>query len=323
MGIQRLPILRSQRAYIDVSKTSTALTGRLTGIDLRLLRVFREVVRAGGLAPAEVALNISRSTISVHLSGLEARLGMKLCLRSRGRADFKLTQEGEAVYQAITELDGHLDAFKSQVNAIQSQLTGSLRIVLPDDVLEIPQLDLPATIASIREQAPQLELDVQLAAPQELELEVLAGRADVGINPLHSRRPGLDYRPLFHHQSLLYCGSLHSLAGAKEVSDELLIRQELAAPSHAVLSGATHLYRLFPHKSIANHMAARLAMILSGRFVGFLPEYLAERYVQIGQLVALRPERFRYRIQNAATFKRSAAEHPAVQLFLEALVIKG
>ncbi|MBB3063307.1 LysR family transcriptional regulator [Microbulbifer rhizosphaerae] len=305
-----------------MSKPKTALTGRLTDMDLRLLRVFREVVRAGGLAPAEVALNISRSTISVHLSDLEARLGMQLCLRSRGRADFKLTQEGEALFQAINELDGHLDNFKSQVNAIQSQLTGSLRIVLPDDVLEIPQLDLPATIARIRDQAPQLQLDLQLAAPQELELEILAGRADVGINPLHSHRPGLDYQPLFHHQSLLYCGSQHPLAAAKGVSEELLTRQELAAPSHAVLSGAAHLYRLFPHKSTANHMAARLAMILSGWFVGFLPEYLAERYVQDGELVALHPERFRYRIQNAATFKRSAAEHAAVRLFLKAIVIR-
>jgi DNA-binding transcriptional LysR family regulator len=102
----------------------------------------------------------------------------------------------------------------------------------------------------------------------------------------------------------------------------VITQQEIAAPSHAVFSSAAHLYRLFPHKSIANHMAARLAMIISGRFVGFLPQYLAERYVQMGQLVALRPERYRYRIQNAATFKRSAAEHPAVRLFLEALVIK-
>lgn len=304
------------------TKTKTALTGRLTNMDLRLIRVFREVARAGGLAPAEVALNISRSTISVHLSDLEARLGMQLCLRSRGRADFKLTQEGAAVYQAIIELDGHLDTFKNQVNAIQSQLTGSLRIALPDDFLEIPQLDMSSTIARIRNAAPQLQLEVQLADPQELELEILAGRADVGINPLHSRRPGLEYQLLFHHQSLLYCGNQHSLAGESQASDELLTQQEISAPSHAVFSSAAHLYRLFPYKSIANHMAARLAMILSGRFVGFLPEYLAEPRVRNGQLVLLRPDRYRYLIQNAATFKRSASEHPAVRLFLEALVIK-
>ncbi|WP_299581290.1 LysR family transcriptional regulator [uncultured Microbulbifer sp.] len=306
-----------------MGKSKSALGGRLSDIDLRLLRVFREVVRAGGLAPAEVTLNIGRSTISVHISDLETRLGMQLCLRSRGRADFKLTPEGEAVYQAILELDGHLEAFKSQVNAIQSHLTGTLRLVLPDDVLDIPQLDLPASIARLRQQAPQLHLEVQLAAPQELELEILADRADVGINPLHARRPGLEYQPLFQHRSILYCGADHPCAKADRVSEELLTQQELAAPSHAVLSGAAHLYRLFPHRSTANHMAARLAMILSGCFVGFLPEYLAQKYVETGDLVPLLAERFHYRIQNAATFKKSSTEHPAVKLFLAGLVIRN
>ncbi|WGL15740.1 LysR family transcriptional regulator [Microbulbifer bruguierae] len=299
----------------------SALSGRMSDMDLRLLRVFREVVHAGGLAPAEVALNISRSTISVHLSDLEARLGMQLCLRSRGRADFKLTPEGEALFQAIEELDGHLAQFRSQVNAIQSQLTGELRMVLPDDVLEIPQLDLPATLARLRERAPQLQLDVQLAAPHQLELEILAGRADVGINPLHSRRPGLSYQPLFSHQSMLYCSASHPCADIPNPPEETLTEQELAAPSHAVLSGAAHLYRLFPNRSTANHMAARLAMILSGKFIGFLPSYLAQAYVERGELVVLRPERFSYQIQNAATFKSSASEQPAVQLFLAALEV--
>ena len=302
-----------------MAKSTHPLSGRLSDMDLRLLRVFREVVQAGGLAPAEVALNISRSTISVHLSDLETRLGMQLCIRSRGRADFKLTAEGESLYQAILELDGHLATFKSQVNAIQSQLTGKLRVILPDDALDMPQLDLPLTIARLRERAPQLQLDIQLAAPHELELEILAGRADVGINPLHSRRPGLSYQPLFSHQSLLYGASGHPCTS--DADEELITQQELAAPDHAVLSGAAHLYRLFPNKSIANHMAARLAMILSGKFIGFLPTYLAEEYVRNGALAALRPERFSYQIQNAITCKSSAVEQPAVQLFTAALVL--
>ena len=310
-------------ASSNSTSAKPALSGRMSDMDLRLLRVFREVVRAGGLAPAEVALNISRSTISVHLSDLETRLGMQLCVRSRGRADFKLTPEGEALYQAIEELDGHLASFKSQVNAIQSQLTGELRIVLPDDALQIPQLDLPTTIANLRERAPQLQLNVQLAAPHELELEILAGRADVGINPLHSRRPGLSYQPLFSHQSRLYCGAAHPCASDTDLDEETLTQQEIAAPSHAVLSGAAHLYRLFPYRSTANHMAARLAMILSGKFVGFLPTYLAEPYSEKGELIALRPDRFCYQIQNAATYKSNLAENPAVKLFLRALTFEA
>ena len=46
--------------------------------DIRLLRVFQTIVLSGGIAAAERALNVGRSTISRQLSDLEFRLGMKL-----------------------------------------------------------------------------------------------------------------------------------------------------------------------------------------------------------------------------------------------------
>jgi len=45
-----------------------------TEYDLRLLRIFTSVVEHGGFAAAELALGITRSTISVHMSNLEARM---------------------------------------------------------------------------------------------------------------------------------------------------------------------------------------------------------------------------------------------------------
>jgi DNA-binding transcriptional LysR family regulator len=52
------------------------LRRQLSDIDLRLLRVFIAVTESGGFAAAEIKLNINRSTISTHISDLEARLGM-------------------------------------------------------------------------------------------------------------------------------------------------------------------------------------------------------------------------------------------------------
>ena len=50
--------------------------GQVSDVDLRLLRVFRNVVDSGGFAAAELQLNIGRSTISRHIKDLEARLGV-------------------------------------------------------------------------------------------------------------------------------------------------------------------------------------------------------------------------------------------------------
>lgn len=62
---------------------SRALLGQLTDMDLRLLRVFRSVVQCGGMAAAELELNIGISTISRHVKDLETRLGLVLCRRGR------------------------------------------------------------------------------------------------------------------------------------------------------------------------------------------------------------------------------------------------
>ena len=68
----------------------------VTDIDIRLLRVFKTVVECGGFSAAEVELNIRRAAISQHMADLERRLGLTLC--RRGRAGFRLTDEGRLAY---------------------------------------------------------------------------------------------------------------------------------------------------------------------------------------------------------------------------------
>ena len=60
-----------------------AALAQIADLDLKLLKLFKTVVECGGFAAAETELNISRSTISIHMSKLEARLGLSLCQRGR------------------------------------------------------------------------------------------------------------------------------------------------------------------------------------------------------------------------------------------------
>ena len=82
----------------SVAKTGTrrALLGQLSDMDLRLLKVFKSVADCGGMAAAEMELNIGTSTVSRHIKDLETRLGLRLC--RRGRGGFALTTEGQLVY---------------------------------------------------------------------------------------------------------------------------------------------------------------------------------------------------------------------------------
>ena len=72
---------------------------RLDDVDLRLLRVFKAVADCGGMASAELELDLAMSTISRHVKELETRLGLVLC--RRGRAGFALTPEATALRRRV------------------------------------------------------------------------------------------------------------------------------------------------------------------------------------------------------------------------------
>ena len=62
---------------------------QITDFDLKLLKIFKTVAECRSFTTAESVLGISRSAISLHMTDLENRIGLRLC--QRGRAGFSLT----------------------------------------------------------------------------------------------------------------------------------------------------------------------------------------------------------------------------------------
>lgn len=303
--------------------TGTGLRGQLSDFDLRLLRIFVAVAECGGMAAAEAELNINRSTISIHISDLESRLGMQVCYRSRGRAQFSLTPQGEALYHSIKELMHYLEGFRDQVNAIQSDLTGRLKIALPDDWLEMSEasIDLSEVIAAFRDTAPKVNLEIVTRSPHEVDFDILNNRADIGINTVHVRRPGLQYFPIFRHRSYLYCSSRHPLfdVSPDQLTAETVLRCDLVASGHRVQTETRSLIELFNHQAQADHMEGCLLLIQSGKYLGFLPEYYAGSRAGKYPLCRLLPDTFYYSAENALIYRKSTGRSKVASLFIRQL----
>ena len=60
-------------------------------------------------------------------------------------------------------------------------------------------------------------------------------------------------------------------------------------------------------------------MILSGRFIGFLPCHIGEHWAAQGQMRRLRPETYSFESQHFAAVRRADAGDPLVQSFLREL----
>jgi DNA-binding transcriptional LysR family regulator len=114
--------------HAEPRSAARPVLGQLSDVDLRLLRVFKAVADCGGMAAAELELNVAMSTISRHVKDLETRLGLVLC--RRGRAGFSLTPEGEQVYAATDQLLSATDSFRGSIHDLHRSLGGDLHVAV-------------------------------------------------------------------------------------------------------------------------------------------------------------------------------------------------
>ncbi len=297
-----------------------ALLGQLSDMDLRLLRVFKSVADCGGMAAAELELNIGTSTVSRHVKDLETRLGLVLC--RRGRAGFALTAEGQRVYDETLRLLASVDAFRSSIDDIHSRMGGQIELAVFDKTASNPQARIGDAIALFRARAPAVALSMHVASLNTIERGVIDGSFHLGIIPAHRSSQSLDYAPLFGETMLLYCGRQHPLFGASHrgLTWETLRGHDFAGlGDHSPNMDLSHRKQL-PRKATAFDQEAIATLILSGSFLGFLPDHYAESFERRGLMQAVAPARFRYECRFVRLTRKSPRPSRATQLLAECLV---
>ena len=301
-----------------------ALLGQVTDLDLRLLRVFRAVVDCGGFAAAELELNIGRSTISRHIADLEARLGLRLC--RRGRGGFALTPEGAQIYQSTLRVLGAISELRSEVHNLHQRLTGSLQLALFDKTATNPDAHIAEAIGALRERAPEVAIEIRVLPMNEIERGVIDGDFHVGIIPTHRRSEACSYHPLFDERMFLYCGHGHPLFAAcgKRSRRPPTTREVCALPfaglgfhSHNMERG--HDFGL-QRVATAFDQEGVATLVLSGAFLGFLPDHYAARFVEEEQMRAVLPAHFSYSCGFEAILRPESQRSRLAQTFLDLLL---
>ncbi len=296
------------------------LTTRIGDTDIRLLRIFKTVVESGGLTAAEVELNVGKSTISKHLSDLELRLDLKLC--NRGPAGFSLTNDGEKVLRAADELLLSVSQFRNEVNEIKEKLAGTIRISLFDQCASNPESRLAQAIHRFNHAAPTVQIELSIEPPNVIETMVISGQLDIGIIAMHRPSTSLNYAPLYGENMFLYCGNDHPLFGQ---SDRDIKIRDLSKFNFAGLS--VNSPNLIVGQQLGFRRAAKVQnehalaiLILSGSYLGFLPDHLAQGFVKRGLMKQILPGETQYRTRFAAVTRKQPAPTRVTELFREVLL---
>jgi DNA-binding transcriptional LysR family regulator len=280
--------------------TGGPLLGQVQDIDLKLLRVFRAVVRNGGFAAAQTDLNVSLPTISLQMKQLEERLGLRLC--ERGHGGFRLTPQGEAVMRAAEPLFAAIDGFRNELDSLTGAPLGEVRLGMLDHLAPNPDCKVHQAVSKLHENFAGVELIFFVGPPAELESQILGGSLDLAVGLFPRTNAALSYLTLFEEEHDLYCGVGHPLFARNDAdfADEALLACDYVSWAYLEPLVAAKAALPFKARSGTPFMEGVVALLQSGRFIGYLPRYFAERWIATGQIRALLPGKVSRRVEVTA-----------------------
>ena len=189
--------------------------------ELRLIRLAIAIGQFGSFARAAEALDLSQPSVSRGIAELEHSLGVRLFDRSHkqvvptafGRV---LLERGPAVLNGAADL-------RSEIRLLAGLETGTLAIgagPFPGETT------VPRALAELVRTHPGLQVQLTLMDQQQVALEVLAGRLDVGVADVRGleREDRLVVESLPPLRTWLACRAGHPLArlGAAVTLDQAL-----------------------------------------------------------------------------------------------------
>jgi DNA-binding transcriptional LysR family regulator len=145
-------------------------------LDVKRLRVLREVAAQGSFSAAADALSYTQSAISQQIATLEREAGARLVQRHpRG---VRLTDAGSALVSHTDAILSRLATAERELEAIAGVRGGTLRLVgFPSAAASV----LPLAVARFRDRHPGVELTLEPREPDESLAVLKAGDADVAL----------------------------------------------------------------------------------------------------------------------------------------------
>ena len=154
-------------------------------LDLRRLRVLREVAVHGSFSAAAAELAYTPSAVSQQIAALEREAGATLVdRRARG---VRLTDAGRALVRHAETIFTQLAAAEAELEAIGDARSGRVRMA---SFATAGSTLVPLAISGFRAQHPEVELSLAELEPEESYERLRAGELEVALTFVYADRSG-------------------------------------------------------------------------------------------------------------------------------------
>jgi DNA-binding transcriptional LysR family regulator len=247
-------------------------------MDWDKLRIFHAVASAGSFTHAGQMLTLSQSAVSRQVSALEEEIATPLFQRhARG---LTLTDEGELLYSAVSDVLARLGQAEEALKNVQAAPRGSLKVTTSHG---LGMFWLLPKLQSFLRDYPELQLHFVF---EDRELDLAQREADIALRMRAPVQADLIQRKLFTVHYHIYAAPAYLARAGKPdsfedlASHQLIVYGETAAPEIREVNWlANQVIRLEPgtrgRALRINNICGILQATEAGLGIAALPDYIA------------------------------------------------
>ncbi|MDQ8045605.1 MAG: LysR family transcriptional regulator [Patulibacter sp.] len=248
-------------------------------LDVRRLRVLREVAAHGSFSAAAEALAYTQSAVSQQISALEKEAGTRLV--DRGARGVTLTEAGRALVSHADAILGRLADAEAELDAISGLRRGRLRLAT---FATAGATVVPKAVVEFRKRYPGVELSIAPGEPPDNISALRCGDADVAIvvdapNDRIAPEPEFETVHLLDDPMSLMLPADHPLAANEAVDladlaeDEWILGSTERCPDARILIRTCREAGFEPRIAFQSddHLAVQ-GFVASGFGVSFIPD---------------------------------------------------
>src|SRR5213593_1037459 len=181
-------------------------------MQIESLKVFFDLAETESFTKAAQINSITQSAVSQQISSLERQFKSLLIERSKKR--FRLTREGQVLYEYSKQILNTFDSMVNKLQEIKDIVSGTIRVAT---IYSIGLHDLPPYLKKFLKAYPTVNVHVEYRRSNQVYEDVLSNVVDLGLVAYPSRDPKLEILSLRKEALVLICHPAHPFAKLKTI----------------------------------------------------------------------------------------------------------
>lgn len=179
-------------------------------MQIESLKVFCDLAETESFTKAAQINQVTQSAVSQQISSLERQF--KSLLIERSKKKFRLTREGQVLYEYSKQIIQTYDSLHSKLQEIKDIISGTIRVAT---IYSVGLHDLPPYIKKFLKSYPTVNVHVEYRRSNQVYEDVLGNVVDLGLVAYPVKDTKLEIVSLRKDKLVLICHPQNPLAKSK------------------------------------------------------------------------------------------------------------